>query len=82
MKSVRFVEANIYLKNKNNLQDYFWIQHFFMMLIVEFSLQSHKEYEVRFGINFNTIRYCMSLLNYNCYIWQSKANFEIFVAIY
>ena len=52
------------------------------MLIVEFSLQLHKEYEVRFGINFNTIRYRMSLLNYNCYTWQSKANFEIFVAIY
>ena len=63
------LESNIYLSRM-------------ALLIAEFSLQSHKEYEVKFRIDSDTIRYWMSLLNYNCYIWQSKANFEIFVAIY
>ena len=45
------------------------------LVIAEFSLQSHKEYEVKFRIDSDTIRYWMSLLNYNGYIWQTKANF-------
>jgi hypothetical protein len=31
MKTARFVEAKIYLKNKETLPDYFGIQHLFMM---------------------------------------------------